>query len=108
MKKITIYYPDDALRPDLELLQKLVGGLIEPVDGCIERAHTIHTAPDPDTPVTVAYANECGLIENFTPNVGGSLAVNWPVEDGHILHGPVVICEGWTRAEQTGECDDEA
>lgn len=107
MKKITIYYPDDAPKPDLAFLQQCVGGLIEPVERFIERAYTVAEAPDPDTPVKTAYGNECGLIEGLTPNVGGSLAVNWPVEDGHILAGPVVICEGWTRAEITGEGDDD-
>lgn len=106
MKKITIYYLDDAPKPELDLLQRLVGGLIEPTDRFIGRQHTIHTAPDPDTPVVVAYGNECALLEDLTPNVGGLLAVNWPVGDGHIIHGPVVICEGWTRAEQSGEADD--
>lgn len=107
MKKITIYYPDDAPKPDLSFLQQCVGGLIQPVERFMERRHTISTAPSPDSPVTAAYANECGLIEGLTPNVGGSLAVEWPVEGGHILTGPVVICEGWTRAEITGEDDDD-
>lgn len=100
MKKVTIYYPENTPKPALDLLQKAVGGLIEPVDAYL--AANIHAVDGPHAPVDVAYANEEAMIRGLTPNRDGTSAVRWP----HPLRGPVVVVQGWTRAEHTGELDD--
>ena len=102
MKKITIYYPEDAPKPDLKLLQAAVGGgLIEPVDRFIQNG--IDDAATPETPVRVAYVNEEGRLRGMSRNPEGARAVNWPTAAAGDLVGPVVVCEGWTRADHTGE-----
>lgn len=96
MKKVTIYYPDDAPPPNLKLFQNAVGGMIESVDRCHPESITEsyrRGAPQTD-PVTVAYANQEGLYRfpNSLAPREAHKALHWPDSWGRI-HGPVVVCE---------------
>ena len=91
MATITIIQPDgtktvternSAARPQLEELQKAVGGYIEAVDAYLPEG-------------TQAYANEEGLLVGLHQNPEGTKAVKWP----YPIVGPVIICEGFAPDE---------
>jgi hypothetical protein len=92
---------DPTKRPSLKLLQKEVGGLIQPVDQYLKGKE--------------AYINEEGILLGLQINLEGSKAVRWPVGEKDVLgneigplHGPVVILEGFVPEEDELTEEDEA
>lgn len=97
---------DKEGRPDYRQLQKLVGGLIQPVHSFM-LDYDEYEDDVPNERRIEAYVSETGIIDGLEPNYPGSKKVNWPV--GKLdcftgrsvppLYGPVVILRGFPADE---------
>jgi hypothetical protein len=86
----TVDWYESEKRPTLEELQKIVGGLIAPVDDFIDKENAKEVE---------AYVNDEGILIGLEPNYIGTKMVNWP----ETLFGPLVILEGFKTEEEEEE-----
>jgi len=91
----TVNWYESEKRPTLEELQKIVGGLIAPVDDFIDKENAEGVE---------AYVNDEGILIGLEPNYIGTKMVNWP----ETLFGPLVILEGFkTEEEEEAEAESQ-